>query len=222
MSASSTSSKGDAERPPRLPPRLGRRRALVGFGAAATTAAAGLSGLESAAAQPAADQASARDDEAVDRPDAYEPLERPDAVAAHGLSEPSDEVRRLFEGLSPGTPLEDHWRIVRVYGVRAGAIPVVLSPSRATGEATPFVVEIFRVDPEGARPIAAAGSLALHLSNRGHGDRATDELRGLGVQALARALDRRLEAGARPPEELLTHAQRRARNPGGVFHVPTR
>ncbi len=39
---------------------------------------------------------------------------------------------------------------------------------------------------------------------------------------LARALDRRLEAGARPPEELLTHAQRRARNPGGVFHVPTR
>lgn len=182
----------------------------MGLGAAATTAAAGLSTLGGGTARA---ETSLPDD---GRPDPHEPQARPDPRRAHGLTEPGAEVRRLFAGLEAGAALEDHWRVERVYGVRAGAIPVVLSAVRGGR----FAVEIFRHDEAGSDPIGIARPLALHLVNRGDGAASTDELAGLGVQALARALERRLAHGAAAPSTLLTHAERRARHPAGVFHVP--
>lgn len=186
--------------------RFGRRGALMGLGAVATTAAAGLPSLDGHAQPRVVDEP---------RPEPHEPLERPDVARAHGLSEPDESVRDLFSRLEPGTVLEGHWRVERVYGLRAGAIPVVLS-----GGGRRFAVELFRYDPSGPAPVGQAEPIAVHLSNRGDGDDPSDELAGLGAQALARALGARIAVGARAPEGLSTHAQRRAQHPTGIFHVP--
>lgn len=139
-----------------------------------------------------------------------------DADAAHDLHPADPTVERLFGSLRPGTLLEGHWRIERLHGLRAGAIPVVLSAR----DGSRFAAEVFRADADGPTPVGDAGPLALYLVNRGDGDAATDEVAGLGVQALARALRGRLDEGAEVPDALVTHATRRRAHPAGVFHVP--
>lgn len=135
---------------------------------------------------------------------------------AHGLVPADPEVLALFGPLREGTRLEGRFRIEAIHGLRAGAVPVVMSNS----DGQRYAVEIFRADADGPRPLAEAGALALLLSNRGDGRAATPETIALGVQALARALDARCAEGAPLPSGLATHRERRSAHPTGVFHVP--
>lgn len=185
--------------------RFGRRGALVGIGLAATGAAA-IPSLVQHGVGPRRD---------VPR-DSGDPHERPDAASAHGLSAADDGVQALFGELREGRAIEGHWTIEARYGVRAGAIPVVMSSL----DGSRFALEVFRADDGGPAPLARAGALALYLVNRGDGRSSTPEHAGLGVLALARALSARLAEGAPVPAALSTHAERRVRHPNGVFHVP--
>ncbi len=182
--------------------RLGRRDVLVGLGAAAIGGTVGVSAVRRAATT------------ATEAP-LPEP-ERATPQAPAPLASPTDDVRALFGALGEGGPLSTHWRIESVHAVRAGAIPVVMS----TIYGQRFAVEIFRADPGGPAPIARAGGLALHLVNRGDGSSRTNELAGLGVMALGRALDEQIAAGAQAPAGLETHRDRTARDPRGSFHIP--
>lgn len=185
--------------------RMGRRGALVGIGLAATGAAAVIPRLAEGSTRTGAERE--HDDEAL-------PQVRPSAAHAHDLREADEATRALFGPLREGSVLEGV-RIESLHAARAGAIPVVL----ATLDGERFAVEIFRLDAD-RTPLAAAGPLALHLVNRGDGRRSTPEAVGLGVRALARALERRVSEGAPIPSALSTHAERIARHPGGIFHVP--
>lgn len=182
--------------------RHGRREALIGIGGVA------IGGLIAGAAVSrggASGEAGPEDPLVADGPSAPSRAGRLDA--------PDDEVRALFGPLVEGSPIATHWRLEAVHGVRAGAIPVVLS----TAHGQRFAAEIFRDDPEAARPVARAGGLALYLVNRGDGRSPTDELFGLGVMALGRELEGRLAAGAAVPGGLGKHSER---DPRGVFDVP--
>jgi len=171
---------------------------MIGIGAAAVGAAIGAPRLRlSEPAPPAA------------KPEPHD--ERASRVAPA-----TEEVRALFGSLGEGSAISSHWRIESLHAVRSGAIPVVMS----TIYGGRFAVEIFRDDPSGPPPIARAGGLALKLVNRGDGGSRTDELRGLGVMALGRALEARLADGAPVPSGLQTFAERMARDPHGAFDVP--
>ncbi|MCB9593117.1 MAG: hypothetical protein H6719_10325 [Sandaracinaceae bacterium] len=183
--------------------QFGRRGALVGIG----VAAAGIASvtlpreLEAQAATPA-----------PSHPDS--PMGPPDALAAHALVAPGDDVRALFGPLTVGEAIGSHWRLEALYGVRAGAIPLILS----TRSGARFGVEVLRSGE--ASPLASAGPLGLYLVNRGDGSQVSDESAGLGVVALASALEARLAAGAPVPSALTTLEERRRRHPAGVFHIP--
>lgn len=123
------------------------------------------------------------------------------------------EVLALFGDITSGA-LAGHWTIARLYGVHMGAIPVVLQSER--GE--PFQVDILRRDAQGPEGVGTTATLSLFIANSGTGTEPTDELQGLGVIALARALERREQAGARVPA-LLTMSERRASYPGGIYSV---
>ncbi|MBX3273996.1 MAG: hypothetical protein KF729_27270 [Sandaracinaceae bacterium] len=184
--------------------QFGRRGAILGIG----VAAAGAVGL----AIPRASDAQARP---AGRPSTSTPMGPPDALAAHALRAPGEDVRALFGALGPGAEIGSHWRLEALYAVRAGAIPVVLS----TRSGERFGVEIFRAS-EGAPALATAGGLALYLVNRGDGARASGQAAGLGVEALARVLEGRLTAGAPVPSALTTLDERARAHPTGVFHIP--
>lgn len=183
--------------------RLGRRGALLGIGLAATGAAAVLPRL-------------AEGDVSTGRaPAPPDPEVRPDVAGAHDLRPADASTRALFGPLAEGTRVEGT-RIEALHAPRAGALPVVL----AAPDGTRFAVEVFRLDPSAPPPLAQAGGLALYLVNRGDGRTPTPEPVGLGVRALARALDARLASGASIPAALRTQAERASAHPGGVFHVP--
>ncbi len=119
---------------------------------------------------------------------------------------------QILEVSSVGAPCER--------GASAPERDRVISPRALTGER--FAVEIFRRGADGPPPVATAGSLALYLVNRGDGGSPTPELAGLGVMALARALEARLAAGAPIPPGLVTHRRRSTWEPEGFFDVPLR
>lgn len=174
--------------------RIGRREALMGLGAAALGAVVGVRHLAGGSGTSAASSA------------------RPD-VAGNRLPAAGDDVRALFGPLREGSPVSTHWKIEAIYGVREGAVPVVMS----TIYGSKFAVEIFRDDPDGPTPVARARGLALHLVNGGDGSSRTSELHGLGVMALGRALQERRAEGAPMPRGLRTF---RERDPNGDFDVP--
>lgn len=182
--------------------RQGRREALIGIGGVA------IGGLIAGAA---VSRGGASGDAGSAEPIAADATSTSSRVAR--LDAPDDEVRALFGPLVEGSPISTHWRLEAVHGVRAGAIPVVLS----TTDGQRFAAEIFRDDPGSARPVARAGELALYLVNRGDGHSPTDEAFGLGVMALGRELEGRLAAGALLPSGLGKHGER---DPRGVFDVP--
>jgi len=184
--------------------RLGRRGAVVGLGVAVAGVAAGF---------PRDGSGQAREAEPPEAP--ADPTERPDPLQAHALREAGDAVRALFGELTDGADVGTHWRIESLYGLRGGAIPLVL----ATRSGHRFALEVFRASEDPA-PLATAGPLGVYVVNRGDGDVPTDEASGLGAIALARALEARLAAGAPVPDDLVTMTERRRRHPTGVFHVP--
>jgi hypothetical protein len=177
------------------------------MGAVAVGAAVGLPEVVRAVpAAAVADEAFTREIPAAPRP----------AFGGLAAAADDDPVRALFGPLREGSPVSTHWKIESVYALRAGAIPVVMS----TTDGGRYALEIFRHSPDGPRPIAVAGSLALFLVNEGDGSMPTSELHGLGVLALGRELEARLAAGAPIPPGLVTHRRREAWEPGGDFGVP--
>jgi len=134
---------------------------------------------------------------------------RPARPAAAGR-----EVRTLFGELGAGAEIGT-CRIVAVYDVSFGAIPVVLEDTAGRR----FQVDVLRSGAlDAGAPVASTRSLALFLSNRGDGERPTLEEQGLAAMALARALDAREATGARAPA-LLTFAERRRTHPAGAYVV---
>lgn len=148
-------------------------------------------------------------------------IEPPDSLAAHALAAPGTAERALLGALADGAPFDagrERYRVASVFACRAGAIPLVVE--RVSGEPMRFAIELLRRDPgDAVQPVAETGSLALFVQNRGDGSRATQEAQGLAVRALARTLAAREADGVRAPA-LLTRAERAARHPMGVFHVP--
>jgi hypothetical protein len=126
---------------------------------------------------------------------------------------PAMPLRRSLCGLGGGAVIE-RWTVEAVHPERMGAVPVLL----CDGDGDRFQVDVLRRDDDGPRPIAATGSMALFLANRGDGERATREEQGLAVMALARALAEREARGARPPA-LLTFRERRDIHPLGIYSV---
>lgn len=109
----------------------------------------------------------------------------------------------VLGGLRAGARVEG-WQIVAISDVRDGAIHVEME-----GGGRRFAVEVMRRDPRFAG-VAHTAQLELYLRNQGDGARRSDEIDGLGVMALARALSAREAAGARHPS-LLTLRERAAR-----------
>ena len=141
---------------------------------------------------------------------------QPVADEEHGEDAPPTadaEVLALFGDLT-SSALEGRWSIARLYGVHMGAIPVVLQ----TEQGKRFQVDILRRDAQGPESVGATNRLSLFIANSGSGTEPTDEQQGLGVIALARALARREQAGARIPA-LLTMGERRASYPAGIYSV---
>jgi hypothetical protein len=107
------------------------------------------------------------------------------------------------------------WRVERIYGVKMGAVPVVLS----TADGRRVQLNVHRRDPSGANGVGTEGGVTVVVVNRGHGSDSTDEQFGLGAMALATVLAERERSGAALPA-LLTIEQRSRRFPAGVFEVP--
>lgn len=178
--------------------RFGRREVLVGIGAATLGAAIGLPHLANA-----------------DRTIAGQAPVAPPGTVPLVPAAPGDPARLPFGSLTDGSAISTHWRIESVNAIRGGAIPVVMS----TIYGGRFAVEIFRADADGPSPIGRARGLALHLVNEGDGASRTNELQGLGVMALGRALDEQLAAGASLPGGLETYRDRMAQAPNGAFAI---
>lgn len=118
----------------------------------------------------------------------------------------------VFAHLHPGTRI-DRWVVAKVHAVTLGAVPVAL----AGEDGVAFQVDVLRRDQRSAA-VGASPSLAVYVVNGGGGTQRTHEDHGLAAMALAAHLAEREQAGASVPK-LLTHAQRTARHPRGVFNV---
>jgi len=124
------------------------------------------------------------------------------------------EVRAYFGDLADGAT-NDRFTIVRVFDVRAGAIPVVL----ATRGGQRYQVDVLRRDDRGPLGVATTNYVAFYVANAGDGDAATPEEQTLAVRALADDLRWREAAGAKPPA-LATMAERMAMPGARRFAVP--
>jgi hypothetical protein len=125
------------------------------------------------------------------------------------------EVRAYFGELRDGSAVE-RWTIVRVYDLRAGAIPVVM----ATGDGARYQVDLLRRDPNGPSGVAETDAVALFIANAGDGGSSTPEEQGLGIMALAEALKKREAEGAKPPP--LVTLRERLNGSDRRFDVPLR
>ena len=128
----------------------------------------------------------------------------------------SSDVDALFGDLTKGSQGStlDQWRVVAVYGVHLGAIPVVMVGPNGK----PYQVDVLKRDPNGPDGVGNTPSLSLFVSNRGDGKRATDESEGLGAIRLADALTARQRAGAKAPT-LMTLRERHSAYPNAGFSV---
>lgn len=107
------------------------------------------------------------------------------------------------------------WRVVSVFPVKLGAVPVVLESRR--GER--FQVDILRRDrsTRARRGLAETCEYSLFLLNRGQGDTPTQEDHGLAVLWLAALLRPRERATS--TVALLTQRERNQRFPRGKFNA---
>ena len=116
-------------------------------------------------------------------------------------------VRAAYPSLQPGQRI-DRWTMVELLDPKRGEIPLVLAT--AVGER--FRVDVLRRD-EAALGVANTTALSLYLCNQGKGRQATREEHGLGVMALARALE---DGSATPRIPLLTLRERNRRFPPDI------
>jgi hypothetical protein len=125
-------------------------------------------------------------------------------------------VIAYFGDLKDGSPVGKRWKLVHVYDVRNGTIPVIM----ATQDGTRYQVDLLRIDPAGPKGVAMTTSLALYLSNdpQSDGGAVTPEEQGLGMMELAAALTTRENAGAKPPK-LSTLRERDTQFPNRQFAI---
>ena len=126
-----------------------------------------------------------------------------------------DGVAHKLQDLLPDGVRFGRWRVVSVFPIKLGAVPVVLA-SR-WGER--FQVDILRRDrsARARRGLAETQSYSLFLLNRGHGDTPTLENHGLAVLWLAALL--RSHESTQAPVALLTQRERTQRFPRGIFNA---
>jgi hypothetical protein len=131
-------------------------------------------------------------------------------VARHAREGGAHGLRAI---LRPGLRF-GRWRIVAVYGIKYGAIPVILEGPGGTR----FQVDLLRRDRHflGRPGIAETRHYGLYLANGGRGRTPTREAHGLGVLALAALLRTREDRVPRP--ELLTLRDRLGSFPEGTFN----
>jgi hypothetical protein len=121
------------------------------------------------------------------------------------------DVSAAYACLRPGQRIE-RWTFVEVLESRRGDVPVVL----ATTSGERFRVDVLRRD-DAAPGVAHTAALSLYLCNQGGGRQATREEHGLGVMALARALE---DGSGTPRLPLLTLRERNRRFPAGAVAGP--
>lgn len=117
-------------------------------------------------------------------------------------------------GIRPGADIYGY-KVVSVYGLYLGAIPVVLQDK--TGEH--FQVDVCAKDGSlmAPRAVAHAGGFSFFLANGGDGRLASHESHGLGAMAMAQYLDRQGTTGS--VEGLLTLQQRNEAHPNGAYTI---
>lgn len=115
--------------------------------------------------------------------------------------------------LEPGTVLPGtEVRVVAVYPVTLGALPVVLE----THAGSRYQVDVLARDPGGPQGVGNTEHFSVYVANRGDGGTSTDETEGLGAMALARVL----EASENDLPALMTLRDRETEHPKGTFGVP--
>ena len=180
-------------------PKLDRRSFLAAAGLGAGVIAAGVVGAQVGGRK--------------SRNRSRAPAEGSGSSAATTQADIGGDVSGLFDELEQAGALGE-WRIARVHGVHLGAIPVVMV---APGGKR-YQIDVLRRDPSGPRGVGNTQSLSLFVSNRGDGDRPTDEAQGLGAIRLAQALDARERQG-KPTPSLMTLRERHAAFPNAGFTV---
>lgn len=115
----------------------------------------------------------------------------------------AEAVRAFLGDIVAGAQL-GAYTVVRIDPMDRGGIPITMS-----GPSGEFGVDVLRHDPtDDARGVGSASAVSVFVRNGGNGKTATEEAAGLGAMALAAALDARVRAGATPPVDMRTMAER--------------
>lgn len=127
----------------------------------------------------------------------------------------SPDALSVLGGVTAGTRVGP-WHVAAIYDFHLGAVPVVLESS-AGGR---FQVDVLKRDtrPGAPKGVADTRHLSLFLSNKGNGATPSDEHHGLGLMALAAAVQQRESFAA--PKGLLTLAERVVQFPRAGYSVP--
>lgn len=147
-------------------------------------------------------------------------LEKPVAAGqalSASLPAADEGVLTMFAALPPGTKL-GKWKIASVHGIQMGAVPVVMEDRHGDR----FQVDVCARDSSGGAPhaVADAGGLSFFLANNGSGGTPSDESHGLGVVALAAAMEKIARKGAIPSVPgMMTLRERLAAFPDGAYAV---
>lgn len=135
-----------------------------------------------------------------------------DSASADSPSADSPRSQRIGS-LEPGSALPGtQARIIAVYPVTYGALPVVLELSGGVR----FQVDVLARDNDGPAGVGNTEHYSVYVANRGDGGTSTDEAQGLAAMALARAL----EAQSADLPDLMTLRARETAHPDGTFGVP--
>lgn len=135
------------------------------------------------------------------------------ALVQYGESEKPAAAPVEMSSLEPGTVLPGtQVRVIAVYPVTLGALPVVLE----THAGTRYQVDVLARDPSGPQGVGNTEHFSVYVANRGDGGTSTDETEGLGAMALARVL----EANDNDLPKLMTLRDRESEHPKGTFGVP--
>jgi hypothetical protein len=147
-------------------------------------------------------------------------LDKPVAAGktlSDSLPAADEGVLTMFAALPPGTKL-GRWKIASVHGVQMGAVPVVMEDRKGDR----FQVDVCARDGVAGAPraVADAGGLSFFLANNGTGGTPSDESHGLGVIALAAAMEKVARKSAIPAVPgMMTLRERLAAFPDGAYAV---
>ncbi len=135
------------------------------------------------------------------------------ALVQHRKAQAPTQAAPEIGALEPGTVLPGtQVRVVAVYPVTLGALPVVLE-TQAGGR---YQVDVLARDANGPQGVGNTEHFSVYVANSGDGGTSTDETQGLGAMALARVL----ESSQHELPKLMTLRDRATQHPEGTFGVP--